>query len=166
MAPSRCVLGGCRARHVVLACSVRNDGKSLAELARRSLGASSGSIASLAIFFIVIIALSGLGVVVVKALGGEEVKLPAGTRIELASAEAPANGESAANNIFNIGRDAKVIYPSGATLTRSSAFQIKIPGDKPAVQEQSLHCQQAVPKLSRELLGMFTIACTIPIALS
>src|SRR5207302_346958 len=79
------VVGVCLAGAVqdmlVLAASVRRDGKSLAEIARKELGPVASIIASVAILFIVIIALAGLGFVVVKALGGEEVKLPAGTEI-------------------------------------------------------------------------------------
>ncbi|MFN9917993.1 MAG: carbon starvation CstA family protein, partial [Pirellulaceae bacterium] len=79
------VIGVCLAGAVqdmlVLWASVRTGGKSLAEIARSSLGPVAGTAASIAILFIVIIALSGLGIIVVKALGGEEVKLPAGTTI-------------------------------------------------------------------------------------
>src|SRR5437763_8454323 len=79
------VIGVCLAGAVqdmlVLAASVRRDGKSLAEIARKELGPVAAVIASVAILFIVIIALAGLGFVVVKALGGEEVKLPAGMTI-------------------------------------------------------------------------------------
>src|SRR3982750_2001854 len=74
------VVGVCLAGAVqdmlVLAASVRRDGKSLAEIARAELGRPAAGIASGAILFIVVIALAGLGFVVVKALGGEEVKLP------------------------------------------------------------------------------------------
>src|SRR3989440_11121211 len=81
------VIGVCLAGAVqdmlVLAASVRRDGKSLAEIARHELGYPAAIIASVAILFIVVIALAGLGVVVVKALGGEEVSLASGTRIEL-----------------------------------------------------------------------------------
>ncbi|MBL8865459.1 MAG: carbon starvation protein A, partial [Planctomycetia bacterium] len=66
---------------LVLAASVRRDGKSLAEIARHELGRPAAIVASLAILFIIVIALAGLGMVVVKALGGEEVKLPAGMQI-------------------------------------------------------------------------------------
>src|SRR5882757_907618 len=79
------VIGVCLAGAVqdmlVLAASVRRDGKSLAEIARAELGPFAGLVVSLAILFIVVIALAGLGFVVVKALGGEEVKLPAGMQI-------------------------------------------------------------------------------------
>src|SRR5687767_1734836 len=85
------VIGVCLAGAVqdmlVMAASVRNDGKSIAEIARRELGYPAAIIASVAILFIVIIALAGLGFVVVKALGGEEVKLPAGMEIVLPAGE-------------------------------------------------------------------------------
>src|SRR5205814_232762 len=57
---------------LVLASSVRRGGKSLAEIARSELGPWASIVVSAAILFIVVIALAGLGYVVVKALGGEE----------------------------------------------------------------------------------------------
>src|SRR5437763_15489927 len=68
---------------LVLAASVRRDGKSLAQIALAELGKPAAVIASLAILFIVVIALAGLGIVVVKALGGEDVKLPDGMQVQL-----------------------------------------------------------------------------------
>src|SRR2546421_8851166 len=69
------VIGVCLAGAVqdmlVLASSVRRDGKSLAEIARVELGRPAAVVVSAAILFIVVIALAGLGFVVVKALGGE-----------------------------------------------------------------------------------------------
>src|SRR5271156_3527078 len=77
------VVGVCLAGAVqdmlVLAASVRCGGKSLAAIARSELGRTAGVVVSAAILFIVIIALAGLGFVVVKALGGEEVKFAEGT---------------------------------------------------------------------------------------
>src|SRR5437762_6786190 len=85
------VIGVCLAGAVqdmlVLAASVRRGGKSLAEIARTELGRPAAIIVSAAILFIVIIALAGLGFVVVKALGGDEVKLAEGTRITLPADE-------------------------------------------------------------------------------
>src|SRR6266496_3486954 len=79
------VIGVCLAGAVqdmlVLAASVRRGGKSLAQIALTELGKPAALIVSLAILVIVVIALAGLGFVVVKALGGEEVKLPAGMEI-------------------------------------------------------------------------------------
>src|SRR5471030_1230811 len=81
------VIGVCLAGAVqdmlVLAASVRRGGKSLAQIALTELGKPAAIAVSLAILFIVVIALAGLGFVVVKALGGEEVKLPKGTEISL-----------------------------------------------------------------------------------
>ena len=70
---------------LVMAASVRRGGKSLAEIARTELGKSASIVTSIAILFIVIIALAGLAFVVVKALGGDEAKLPASTVIEVPS---------------------------------------------------------------------------------
>jgi len=54
---------------VILTASVRHDGKSLAEIARAEIGKLTSSItASVATFVIIIIALAGLGLVVVNAL--------------------------------------------------------------------------------------------------
>lgn len=81
------VIGVCLAGAVqdmlVLAASVRRGGKSLAEIARAELGPWASLVVSAAILFIVVIALAGLGFVVVKALGGEDVKLAAGMRISV-----------------------------------------------------------------------------------
>jgi carbon starvation protein len=68
---------------LVLAASVRRGGKSLAEIARAELGRWAAVIVSAAILFIVVIALAGLAFVVLKALGGDEVRLADGTRILL-----------------------------------------------------------------------------------
>src|SRR6266481_10216468 len=87
------VIGVCLAGAVqdmlTLAASVRRGGKSLAEIARAELGRPAAIIVSAAILFIVVIALAGLGFVVVKALGGDEVRLAEGTRITLPGASQP-----------------------------------------------------------------------------
>src|SRR5437588_12234031 len=59
---------------LVLAASVRHGGRSLAEIARSELGKPAAVVVSAAILFIVVIALAGLGFVVVKALGGDEIR--------------------------------------------------------------------------------------------
>lgn len=172
------VIGVCLAGAVqdmlVLAASVRTDGKSIAEIARRELGAPAAVIASLAILFIVTIALAGLGIVVVKALGGEEAKLPAGMQIRLArqtSAELDGN---------------VVLIPPGSSIrysakdewaTRSEAVRIRIPPGTQSLVPPAEHpmwpqfvtvltlppgCTQIIPGSS---WGTFTIACTIPIAI-
>src|SRR5271156_3659248 len=84
------VIGVCLAGAVqdmlVLAASVRRGGKSLAEIARNELGRPAAIVVSAAILFIVVVALAGLGFVVVKALGGEEIAVE-GAHIRL-----PPNG--------------------------------------------------------------------------
>ncbi len=53
---------------VILTASVRHDGKSLGEIARSEISRLSGTITSIAILIIIIVALAGLGMVVVNAL--------------------------------------------------------------------------------------------------
>jgi carbon starvation protein len=53
---------------VILIASVRRDGCSLAEIARREVGPVAGFVASIAVLFIIIVALAGLGLAVVNAL--------------------------------------------------------------------------------------------------
>ncbi|HNW72890.1 MAG TPA: carbon starvation protein A [Bacteroidales bacterium] len=63
------VLAGSVHDMVILTASVRHDGKSLAEIARAEIGkVTSGVTASIATFLIIIIAIAGLGLVVVNAL--------------------------------------------------------------------------------------------------
>jgi len=53
---------------VILTASMRYDGKSLAEIAKAEISSFSGTITSVAVLIILIIALAGLGVVVINAL--------------------------------------------------------------------------------------------------
>ena len=62
------VLGGAVHDFLILGLSIRRNGKSLAEIARHEVSPLSGVIASIAILFIVIIALAGLGLAVANAL--------------------------------------------------------------------------------------------------
>src|SRR2546426_5030032 len=61
-------LGGAVHDFIILAGSIRRKGKSLAEMARTGISPLSGLVAGIAILFIVVIALAGLGLVVVNAL--------------------------------------------------------------------------------------------------
>src|SRR5918911_4291333 len=61
-------IGGAGNDFLILAASVRRRGKSLAEIARTEISPLSGLVAGIAILFIVVIALAGLGLVVVNAL--------------------------------------------------------------------------------------------------
>jgi carbon starvation protein len=62
------VLGGAVHDFVILVASTRRRGRSLAEIARDELGPTLGLVTAIAILFIVVIALAGLGNVVVGAL--------------------------------------------------------------------------------------------------
>jgi carbon starvation protein len=61
-------LGGAVHDLIMLTASVRRGGKSLAEIARLELGPVAGVVAAVAILFIIVVALAGLGRVVVGAL--------------------------------------------------------------------------------------------------
>ncbi len=61
-------LGGAVHDFMILVGSIRRKGKSLAEMARTEISPLSGFVAGVAILFIVVIALAGLGLVVVNAL--------------------------------------------------------------------------------------------------
>ncbi len=62
------VISGAVHDFTVLALSIRRNGKSLAEIARKEVSPLAGAIASIAILFIIIIALAGLGMAVTNAL--------------------------------------------------------------------------------------------------
>ncbi len=187
------VIGVCLAGAVqdmlVLAASVRRDGKSIAEIARHELGKPAAILASVAILFIVIIALAGLGFVVVKALGGEEASLPKGAVIRVPGSvmdhvkEVQQPKES---TIVELPKGCTVSYSAGDTGSkRSESFRVRYPkGELPfhvmvfneidtpdGVPRRDLDsrlytlpagCTQVIPGSS---WGTFTIACTIPIAL-
>src|SRR5471032_877297 len=79
------VIGVCLAGAVqdflVLAASIRRGGKSLAQIAYLEIGKVAGWASMIAILFIIIIALAGLGKVVVNALGGSTGALPPGSQL-------------------------------------------------------------------------------------
>jgi len=62
------VLGGAVHDFIILTASIRRGGKSIAEIARQEIGPIAGTVTSIAILFIVVIALAGLGLAVVNAL--------------------------------------------------------------------------------------------------
>jgi carbon starvation protein len=62
------VLGGCVQDFVVLAFSVRRDGKSLCQMAKEEIGKIGGLVSFIAVFSIVIILLAVVGLIVVNAL--------------------------------------------------------------------------------------------------
>lgn len=62
------VMAGAVHDFIILTASVQHDGKSLAEIARTEINKVSGITSSIAILLIIIVALAGLGLVVVNAL--------------------------------------------------------------------------------------------------
>jgi carbon starvation protein len=62
------VMAGAVHDYVILIASIRHDGKSLAEIARAEINGISGITTSIATLIIVVIAMAGLGLVVVNAL--------------------------------------------------------------------------------------------------
>ncbi|MFM7844086.1 MAG: carbon starvation CstA family protein, partial [Planctomycetota bacterium] len=168
------VVGVCLAGAVqdmlVLAASVRCGGRSLAEIARSEISSLAGTAASLAILFVVIIALAGLGIVVVKALGGEEIGLAQGTVLEL-----PPNSELetrvvAARVLATIPAGSRIVYTNGSSVERSESYTLvaKDSPDQPpfAVADGKLTLPAGVTQqVPGSAWGTFTIFCTVPIAL-
>jgi carbon starvation protein len=169
------VIGVCLAGAVqdmlVLAASVRRGGKSLAAIARSELGRPAAIIVSAAILFIVVIALAGLGFVVVKALGGDEVHLAEKTKIVLPEDKIPSleptlGGSTQA--VYRFPQNCRVHYTAGSVTPRSESFRIGVPPETP-LQLDEQHAVE-LPRGAQELVpgsswGTFTIACTIPIGL-
>src|SRR3989440_4700790 len=113
-------LGGAVQDFLVLVASTRRDGKSLAQIAYTDIGKVAGTAGTIAILFIIVIALAGLGKVVVKALGGEAVKYPAGSIIELR--QAPDN---LGNGNFAIPAGTRLYWnESKSSIDFNEAFQI------------------------------------------
>jgi carbon starvation protein len=168
------VIGVCLAGAVqdflVLVASVRHGGKSLAEIARSELGRPAAIIVSAAILFIVIIALAGLGIVVVKALGGETIKLPPGTRIALKAGAEPAPVSGEGGRVFEIPEGARVLYPGqkeAEAVEWGEAFRLKLPEGKGLAGDRGVWKVPGGTELQTpgSSWGTFTIFCTIPIAL-
>ncbi len=61
-------IGGAVHDFIILSSSIRRDGKSLAEMARTEISSVTGIVAAIAILFIIVMALAGLGLAVVNAL--------------------------------------------------------------------------------------------------
>ena len=174
------VVGVCLAGAVqdmlVLAASVRRNGRSLAEIARSEIGSLAGGTASVAILFVVIIALSGLGVVVVKALGGEEIKLAEGTKFRIPDQSEAKLRSTATHDYATLPANTRIVYTNNAEVVRSEPFTVARPhplGTSDATSSPLAESgareitlpsgvTQAVPGSS---WGTFTIACTVPIAL-
>jgi len=155
------VLAGATQDFLILAASLRRNGRSLAEIAREEIGPVAGVVCAIAILFIIVNALAGLGLVVVKALGGEELKFPKGTVLLIEGGKGPEL--TTRPNVWRIPGPVRIQYAAGSSLTVQEDFDL----------EGTLSGELASYQLSdgaRRLIrgsswGVFTIACTIPIAL-
>ncbi|MHB1558729.1 MAG: carbon starvation CstA family protein [Isosphaeraceae bacterium] len=170
------VVGVCLAGAVqdmmVLAVSTRRGGLSLAGLARTEIGRPAGVAAALAILYIVIIALAGLGVVVVKALGGETVAIEGGTVLDLSP-------KVSINASQKLGGSRHYVISGGGTRrsARGPVQSMVLPEDLVLEVPENAFLKgnpkgpgMVVPEGTRQVVpgsawGTFTIAATIPIAL-
>ncbi len=169
------VIGVCLAGAVqdmlTMAASVRRGGKSLAEIAKAELGKQASIIASLAILVIVVVALGGLAFVVVKALGGEQAKLPAGTIVTTpagTTAETIPVSDAMTDIVFPA--NCTVRYPNATGVSRRpESFRVRTsaaaPSHGPIGQTEYVLPKGTVQVIPGSSWGTFTIACTIPIAL-
>jgi carbon starvation protein len=161
------VIGVCLAGAVqdflVLAASTRREGRSLAQIAFHDVGSIAGTASMLAILGIIIVALAGLGIVVVKALGGEEVTYGA-TRVELAEGVAAPAKDAA--GVYQLPEKSSLVWKDGRRITFNESFPVKTAGeisfDEKGAAAYPADAKRLVPGSS---WGTFTIACTIPIAL-
>ena len=169
------VVGVCLAGAVqdmmVLAASVRRGGRSLASLARTEVGPLAGLATTLAILYVIIIALAGLGIVVVKALGGEEVAMKGGTTLT-----APADGYLWGNGFKGAPLSAYDVPPGSTyrfgpgpddSMVFHEGFQLAVPPNDSGGAR--LNGPLVLPDGAKRLVrgsswGAFTIACTVPIA--
>jgi carbon starvation protein len=170
------IVGVCLAGAVqdmmVLAASVRRGGQSLAGIARAEMGRAAGLATAIAILYIIIIALAGLGIVVVKALGGEEVPMKGGTVL------AYPEGSAVEKKMYPKGPTIYAVpngssYTFGANpgekLTFHESFTLAVPSGKflkTNPDGEGFVLPEGVKRLvPGSSWGTFTIACTIPIAL-
>jgi carbon starvation protein len=170
------VVGVCLAGAVqdmmVLFASTRRGGLSLAGIARAEIGPVAGVATAVAILYVIIIALAGLGIVVVKALGGEQVPMAAGTALVY-----PA--DAAIEKLTRADRSIVYTVPPGTTYqfgpgnSESMIFQESFALEVPPSSSLRANPQGpglVLPEQAKRIVpgsswGTFTIACTIPIAL-
>ena len=98
------VLAGCVQDFTVLVASIRHRGRSLADIARTEISPFAGLVAMIAVLFILIVTLAGLGIVVVNALSNS----PWG--------------------VFTIGMTIPIAIIMGLWMFKSHAGQIKVVG--------------------------------------
>jgi carbon starvation protein len=173
------VVGVCLAGAVqdflVLSMSTRRQGRSLAQIAVSDIGPVAGTAATIAILFILVIALAGLGKVVVKALGGEAVAYPAGSKLVLTENTKLEEVYSESGGREHV----DYVVPENSTLVWNEGKQKMLIGDSFTLSLKETKVNSvtpapdgsfAIPAGAKRLVpgsswGTFTIAATIPIAL-
>jgi carbon starvation protein len=98
------VLAGCVQDFTVLVASVRHRGRSLADIARTEISPFAGLVAMIAVLFILLVTLAGLGIVVVNALANS----PWG--------------------VFTIGMTVPIAFIMGIWMFKSHAGEVQITG--------------------------------------
>ncbi len=170
------VVGVCLAGAVqdmmVLAASVRRGGKSLAGIARDEVGPAAGTATGVAILYVIVIALAGLGIVVVKALGGERVPMKAGTTLVFPEGAGIVKATDSGSRVYEIPPESRFVYGETAdeAMTFNEGFKLAVPADKALEKAPDGSPGWVLPKKAERLVpgsswGTFTIACTVPIAL-
>ena len=164
-------LAGAVQDFMVLFVSTRRKGRSLAGIALDELGPTAGLATALAILYIIVIALAGLGIVVVKALGGEEVKMKAGTQIVMPADNNQINKtiQPGVAKIYEIPPGSRYQYALGEEMVFNEGYQLAVPAAS-ALESSKEGKGLTLPEGARRLVpgsswGTFTIACTVPIAL-
>src|SRR4051794_39783159 len=137
-------LGGAVQDFLVLVASMRRGGKSLAQIAFGEIGRIGGTAAMAAVLFIIIIALAGLGKVVVNALGGERVAYPGNSVVVL-----PAGVES----LKSVGNGNWEV-PPGSTLKWNAGKSDMVIRESWVLHLPSTATTDAAPKLEA---GSFAI---------
>jgi carbon starvation protein len=172
------VVGVCLAGAVqdmmVLAASVRRGGRSLAGIARDEVGPAAGTATAVAILYIIVIALAGLGIVVVKALGGERVAMKAGTTLVVPEGQRMHQAvDESGHAFYDVPPGTNYVYGEtpDESMTFHEGFRLSIPRGSIIEADPRGVMSLGLPEKAERLVpgsswGTFTIACTVPIALA
>ncbi len=182
-------LAGAVQDFVVLVLSTRRGGKSLAQIAYMEIGPVAGGAATIGIIFVLVIALAGLGKVIVKALGSHTTTYGAGTTLVAPKGTAILVRNEYSNVVvYRVPAGTEIHRADGTTETVGRQLQIEAhptdpsvpapafdPYDSMSEQEKVGHRlgerieipaeAQADIYVAGSSWGTFTIAMTIPIAL-
>jgi carbon starvation protein len=165
-------LGGAVQDFLVLVASMRRNGRSLAQIAFEEIGKTGGTAAMVAILVIIVLALGGLGKVVVNALGGDRVAYPADAKLVfdgwLHQEQLP---QCQPDGTYNIPAGTEMRWNHDqSNMVINEAFVLKTPVPLQVEPNWLDAWAMPIPPGSVRLMpgspwGTFTIAATIPIAL-